>query len=230
MISRDKSIAAIMTVAEGLHPLVEPVVFVGGATVGLYIDTAAVPEIRMTLDVDCVVEVTPVQMAQLSEKLIAADFEPTPPVICRYRYRGVVVDIMPTDPRVLGFSNRWYQEAIKHRQAYRLDSTHVIEIFSFPYFLATKMEAFKGRGSSDWLASSDLEDIVAVLDGRSTAEDELVATHGLLGDYLRGEFATMLSATDLDDVLAGHLGAYPGRLSQQRAKRVRGLMERIKAG
>jgi len=35
-----------------------------------------------------------------------------------------------------------------------------------PYLLATKLEAFKGRGQGDFLASRDFGDIVALVDGR----------------------------------------------------------------
>jgi len=43
-----------------------------------------------------------------------------------------------------------------------------------PYFLATKLEAFDGRGKGDYLSSHDIEDIVAVLDGRPEILDELL--------------------------------------------------------
>ena len=227
MSNRDRNIAAIKIVAEGLMPLMEPVIFVGGATVGLYIDAPAVPEIRMTQDVDCVVEVDFLRMTLLTEKLIAAGFTPTPPVICRYAYRGIVVDIMPADSKVFGFSNRWYSDAISRRQPYRLSQERLVYVFSFPDFVATKLEAFNGRGSLDWLVSSDLEDIIAVLDGRTTAETELIATSGPLGEYIRAQFGTMLSNAGFDDILSGHLGAYPGQLNEQRAQRVRVLMERV---
>lgn len=41
-----------------------------------------------------------------------------------------------------------------------------------PYFLATKIEAFKGRGRRDFWASHDLEDLIFVIDGRSTIVEE----------------------------------------------------------
>ena len=43
-------------VAIALEELREDVVFVGGATLSLYVDPVARPEARTTLDVDCVVE------------------------------------------------------------------------------------------------------------------------------------------------------------------------------
>jgi len=35
-----------------------------------------------------------------------------------------------------------------------------------PLFIATKLEAFRGRGGGDVVTSHDLEDIVMVIDGR----------------------------------------------------------------
>ena len=35
-----------------------------------------------------------------------------------------------------------------------------------PYFMATKIEAFYGRGGDDFLGSHDMEDIITVIDGR----------------------------------------------------------------
>jgi hypothetical protein len=31
--------------------------------------------------------------------------------MCRWRRDGVVVDVMPVDERILGFSDRWYPTA-----------------------------------------------------------------------------------------------------------------------
>ena len=48
----------------------------------------------------------------------------------------------------------------------RLSVGPEIRIVTAPYFLATKLEAFKGRGKGDFLGSHDLEDFVSVVDGR----------------------------------------------------------------
>lgn len=39
--------------------------------------------------------------------------------------------------------------------------------------IATKIEAFKGRGRGDFFASHDLEDLIFVMDGRSTIVEEV---------------------------------------------------------
>ena len=51
-----------------------------------------------------------------------------------------------------------------------------------PYFLATKFEAFHGRGNSDYRMSHDLEDIVTVIDGRPELASEVEKTdHAVAG-------------------------------------------------
>ena len=46
-------------------------------------------------------------------------------------------------------------------------------IFSTPYLLASKIEAFTSRGGGNFYFSSDIEDIVAVIDGRSNLFEEV---------------------------------------------------------
>ncbi|MEO5971264.1 MAG: hypothetical protein ABIQ95_15160 [Bdellovibrionia bacterium] len=45
----NKSVEMIEIIAQGLGDLVSQVIFVGGATIGLYIDDAAAPEVRPTV-------------------------------------------------------------------------------------------------------------------------------------------------------------------------------------
>jgi len=66
-----------------------------------------------------------------------------------------IIDVMPCDESVLGFTNRWYPEAIAHRVSCRLPDGQNIWIFSPIYFLASKVEAFRGRGK-DWRYSKDM--------------------------------------------------------------------------
>jgi len=56
------------------------------------------------------------------------------------------VDFMPADDS-LGFTNRWYQDAIKSSSRYRLDEHTSIKLVNPVYFIATKLEAWKGRGN-----------------------------------------------------------------------------------
>jgi len=52
------NIEVVEKVARGLKPMLDKLVFVGGAIIELYIDDPAAPPLRPTTDVDVVIEVT----------------------------------------------------------------------------------------------------------------------------------------------------------------------------
>ena len=93
-----------------------------------------------------------------------------------------------------------------------------------PYFLATKIEAFKGRGRGDFLASHDLEDLIFVIDGRSAIVEEVQTEAILLREYLQKEITGLLSAPGFTDALSGFL--FPDAASQARMGTV---LRRLKA-
>lgn len=80
---------------------------------------------------------------------------------------------MPTDPSILGFSNRWYPQVVREADRRVLPSGTAIRLISAPLFLATKFEAFAGRGAGDLLESPDLEDIINVIGG-PVAEERVI--------------------------------------------------------
>jgi hypothetical protein len=95
-------------------------------------------------------------------------------VICRWRHRGgLILDAMPSEPGILGFENRWQGAAIPHAVDRELPSGSRIRAVSPAYLLATKIEAFKGRGNRDFLGSRDFGDIIALVDGREELLDEV---------------------------------------------------------
>lgn len=49
----------------------------------------------------------------------------------------------------------------------------IIKSVTAPYFLATKIEAFKTRGKNDFLGSHDFEDIITVIAGCMNIADEV---------------------------------------------------------
>ena len=53
----NQQIWMLETVAQVLSQVPTTIVFTGGATISLYLDEAAAPDIRPTDDVDCVVEI-----------------------------------------------------------------------------------------------------------------------------------------------------------------------------
>lgn len=154
-------------IADGLGELNRQVAFVGGSVAELYADNPAATEVRMTEDVDCVIELTTYRGLYELEEMIrsrgfANDTTPGAP-ICRWTYKGETVDIMPDDKNVLGFTNKWYRPAFAHRKELQLSDGTTIYIFPTLYYIATKIEAIKGRGGNDLRFSHDFEDLIYVL-------------------------------------------------------------------
>lgn len=85
-------------------------------------------------------------------------------VICRYKFKGIIVDIMPTDPQVIGFSNKWYPEGFEKAILHPMTESESIYIFPLEYLIANKLEAFLTRGQSDFIFSRDFEDLVYLLE------------------------------------------------------------------
>ena len=86
--------------------------------------------------------------------------------ICRWKYEGETGDIMPDRDNILGCTNRWYQPGFQHRAIYELSDDIKIYILPPLYYLATKIEAIRGRGGDDLRFSHDFEDFIYVLNSR----------------------------------------------------------------
>ena len=91
-------------------------------------------------------------------------------VICRYQIQGITVDIKPTHPEAIGFSNKWYQDGFKESITVNIVGKS-IKIFSLPYFIASKLEAFNIRSKGNYRFNSDFEDIVYVLENNSQVQN-----------------------------------------------------------
>jgi hypothetical protein len=202
-------LARLETVAQALAPLQEKVVFLGGSIVGLLLTDRASPPVRPTKDVDVLVEtVTYGQQAGLESRLRALGFEHDQSEgapICRWLIGDVKVDVMPSDASALGFSNRWYPEALRTALPFPLRKGIQIALVSPACFLATKLEAFSSRGNGDYLASPDIEDLVAVIDGRPEIVAEVGASDAEVRAFLESEFTTLLSNEAFLQALPGHL-------------------------
>jgi hypothetical protein len=197
-----------MHAVELLGPLVDDMVFLGGCSTGLLITDPAAPPVRVTRDVDVITEVASrSDYRQLEKRLRGRGFteDTSSDVICRWVSEGVILDVMPTSPDILGFANQWYAPAVKAAVAMELPDGHVVRMVSAPYFLATKLEAFDGRGQGDYLLSHDMEDLVAVLDGRPEIAEEVVASEPTLKSYLATRFTELLELRSFKEALAGHL-------------------------
>lgn len=132
---------------------------------------------------------------------------------------------MPASAGILGFSNRWYPTVLADRRRHELPGGPSLWLVSAPCFLATKLEAFHDRGQGDLRASHDLEDLLAVVDGRPSIEAEVAAAGEPLRAYLATELAALLDQRDFIDALSGHLPGDP--VSQARVPRLRARLERL---
>ena len=128
---------------------------------------------------------------------------------------------MPLDEKILGFSNRWYKSAMDSAQDCEIEEDIRIRLVTAPYFCATKLEAFRGRGKGDYLASHDLEDLLTVVDCRPEPLDELQLATEDVRSYIAGTIGQMLKARQSIDALPGYLlpdSSSQARISQLLAK------------
>ena len=157
----------IKTIANGLGELNERVVYVGGAVAQLYVSDPAATDIRPTLDVDCVVDLSSYNdynkfCELLQRKHFYHDTTSGAP-ICRWTFEGEIVDIMSDDENAIGFTNRWYKPGLRNKIVYKITNSLSINLMSVEYYVASKMEAVLSRGGTDYRGSHDFEDIVYIL-------------------------------------------------------------------
>ena len=207
---------SIIDVVTRLEDLVNEVVFVGGAVSGLLITDPAVPSMRPTLDVDVIIEVTTQQeyyrfQERLRKKGFSVALDET--IICRFRNGPIILDVMPADESILGFTNKWYAGCVQHAKIMTLDDVQ-FRVVTPEYFLATKLEAFLGRVNLDYAVSHDMEDIIAVIDGRAEIIQEVIDADEDVRAYLIAQFSDLIADDDFMDALPGHLR--PDSASQQR--------------
>jgi hypothetical protein len=224
----DPNLPLLEEAALKLRPLLQEIVFVGGVTLGLLITDSAGAAIRGTNDVDVIAEIlTYPDYIVFSERLLKAGFVEDmgeKPLACRWRNEGLILDVLPLDEKVLGYTNRWYQSALRFAKLVSLPSGLLIKVVTAPFFLGTKMEAFRGRGKNDIMGSHDLEDFVAVIDGRSTIVAEIAQAPSDVRLYLADAAQRLLQESRFLEVLPGFV--YGDAASQQR---VPFIEQRLKA-
>jgi hypothetical protein len=214
----NRNLELLTSVARLLPSMLEEVVFLGGCTTALLITDPAAAEVRPTSDVDLIAEITSyAEYVAFSERLRELGFledqsEGAP--ICRWTHDEILLDVMPTNEKILGFSNRWYKAAMESAERVQIANSLTIRLVTAPLFLATKLEAFKGRGKNDYFASHDLEDIIAVVDGRPSLPDELRRAPRSLQTYVAAEIRNLLQEPGFMDALPGYL--LPDPASQAR--------------
>jgi predicted nucleotidyltransferase len=212
----DPNLAVLVPIAQALGDLCESLVFVGGCATGLLLTAQRAQVIRATQDVDVIVRAISTVEYRAMERAIESrgfkhDLSPEAP-ICRWVWNGVMLDLMPSEPGILGFHNRWYPLAVKTATKVKLPDGREISVITAPLFVATKFEAFHGRGKSDYLASHDLEDLITVIDGRQELIVEIQNSDNELRHYLAAEMNKFLEESDFQLALPGH---FPGDAASQ---------------
>lgn len=205
----DANLEMLRVVVERLGELADELVFIGGCTTGLLITDPAAGEVRPTYDVDAIVEaVTYAQYTAFSDRLREVGFrhdtsEDAP--ICRWIGGGSKLDVMPVSGEFLGFTNTWYKAAAKTAEPVEIVPGTTIRVVTPPYFCATKLEAFTGRGNNDFLASHDLEDLISVVDGRPELVDEIRNAPDDVRKFISDYIKKLLQTREFLDALPGHL-------------------------
>lgn len=193
--------------ARSLGVLRDRAVFVGGSVVGLMTHGQAH---RTTKDVDLVVAAkTPVEY----EHLVAIDMralgwsedasEGAPR--CRWVHPvGGTADVMTATDAGFGFSNRWYPGVMRTAVAVEVAPGVSVHLVSLPYWIATKVEAFVGRGKGDWVTSTDIEDLLTVVSTRADLVHVVECAESEVRDFLVERFSEWVASVDRPLLRAAH--------------------------
>ncbi len=215
---------------ERLGDLCDRVTFLGGSVLGLLITDPAARPPRTTDDVDVAIDIASrLDYNQFEIELRQRGFQnalegPT----CRFVAHPLILDVMPTDPNILGFSNPWYSAAISSADRMTLANGLTINLISPACFIATKFAAFDSpdrENSRDLISSRGFEDIVSLLDGRSTIESDVRGTEPELQNYLISRFKDLLASPILEFGISAHLD--PDSASQGRIPEILQRIESI---
>jgi len=198
----DPNIEALETISHAILPLLDKLVLVGGCAVGLLISDSGRSTIRPTLDVDLITEVAPlVNYYKLCDELRNLGFrEEEGGNICTWKKGGMLVDVMPIDEKILGFTNYWYPLAVETSTESRLPSGIVVRHVTAPLFVATKIESFHDRGNGDF-THHDIEDVITLVDGRPELIREVRESPEELRSFIAEEIDSMLSQTTFTDAI-----------------------------
>jgi predicted nucleotidyltransferase len=199
----------LIAIAQAMGPLCEQVVFVGGCATGLLVDDANLMDVRPTEDVDAIVEVASLAAYhRLAAGLMERGFKQTmadntPPF--RWFWNRMQLDLVPLDEKVLGFANPWYRVGFDTALTVELAGGLLLRHLSAPHFLATKFEAFKDRGQNDVYVSHDLEDIMTVMEGRSSVTQEMTIAQEAVRKHVGNSVAALLDMPTFHNALPGLL-------------------------
>jgi predicted nucleotidyltransferase len=180
----------------------------------LITDEFSLEAARYTDDVDVIVDIVGQLEWYRFQKLLRQrgfSISPEDELVCRMRLGELKVDFMPHDGSILGFTNRWYEKALATAKPYRLSKEVSIHVLTPPLFIATKLEAYLGRGNNDPLGSKDVEDILALFDGRSQLVAEIQEAEQEIRIYIVEQLESLMKNSDFDYAVQGSVRSDKGR-------------------
>lgn len=217
-------ISDLRRVAEATARLGLPHAFTGGAVLPLLFDDPHLTPSRPTGDVDVIVEVvTRIEVGKMEAELerlkFRHDMSDGAPR-CRWIFGGIKVDMMPVEDPMGEFRTRWFGLAVDTAEHRTVEGGEV-PVVTAPCFLALKIAAFLDRGRGDFQSSHDIEDILAVVDGRAALPEELASAPADMRRHVANTLRSWLATSAFNESLSGHLqpdAGSQGRLPLLRAR------------
>ncbi|GAB1856813.1 hypothetical protein MHTCC0001_16490 [Flavobacteriaceae bacterium MHTCC 0001] len=198
----------IQRVANALGELNNEVVYVGGATVSLYINDPAANDIRPTKDIDISLKIASLtHLEEIRQKLVAKGFKQTADldVICRFKLDDILIDVMGTKPIGWAPANPWFEKGFDNMEQIDVNGT-AINIMPLTFFLASKFTAFTERGGNDPRMSHDFEDIVYILDNRTNWHEIISAcSDNEVKAYLLEQLEDIKDSNKKQEAILGNL-------------------------
>lgn len=213
----------IKKVAIALGELNKDVIYVGGATVSLYINDPAADDVRPTKDIDISLEILSIpQLEDIREQLVDRGFSQSADLgtICRFKLDDVLVDVMSTKAVGWAPANLWFADGFAQRQSLLIDKIP-IQIMPLPYFLASKFSAFINRGGNDPRYSSDLEDITYILNNRMDWHKVIIHSDVNVKKFLSKQLKDINNSPKLQEAMRGNL------FYEEQSERFEMIMEKI---
>lgn len=182
--------------------------FLGGAVLQVLLTDQATEPVRVTKDIDVLVNAqTRLSYTKLEKMLRSSGFKNDTrdgAPLCRYIFKEIVVDVMPPTNEVLGWNSKWFGKTLSTAEIHLVEGIP-IKVLAAPYYLATKIEAFEDRGKRDFLCSQDFEDIICLVNGRKEIVAEVQRSPQSLRHFLAKSFRKWVLHDDFQNSLEGFL-------------------------
>lgn len=208
---RPGNLEAIIEVAKAVESVGLNFVFTGACVLPFLVAKEFCYGLRTTEDVDLIVQIiSRGQMAEVEEKLRRVGFQNDQWTEsrhrCRWVYNGIIVDVMSDDSEDKNSCpSKWFRFAVVTPVSREIESGLFMRHLSPVAFLATKLDAFANRGASDIRGSKDLEDIVALIDGRVSLLAEIKLEPLDVKQFIALQINRLLRRDDIEEIVNGHL-------------------------